>query len=81
MSAKEIKKGRQAVRRRRVLRTAARTLSVGLGSGLALYGNYHTRRLDKIIYTSDAEALRNDWIMIGSDMNSALTRFKSDHNL
>lgn len=63
-------------RRRRALRNTVRTLSIGLGGCLALNGHYYNKRLEKIINTSDEQALRSDWKAIGDDMRSALNNLK-----
>lgn len=76
MSAKEIKKAKQAVRRRRAVRGAMHTLSISLGSCLALNGGYH-RRINKIIHTSDADAIRSDWQAIGGDIFQSMDNFDS----
>lgn len=68
---------KQIARRRRTVRRMARTLSISLGSCLAISGHYY-KRAHKIIHTSDAEALRSDWEAVGNDMNSALQNFRFD---
>jgi hypothetical protein len=72
---KAIKKLKAHARLRR-MHSAATSVSVGLGSCVAISGNFYNSRLNKIIHTSDADALRNDWKMVGDDMSKAIEKLK-----
>lgn len=62
----------------RAWRDASRSFAIGLGSTLAIYGNFYNKRLDSILNTSNAQALRSDWGAVGHDMNNAIDQLKSE---
>ncbi len=73
--------------KRCAMRNAARTLSIGLGSCLAVSGQYYGKRINRInisweskdVY-SDAKALRSDWYRVWNDMNRVINTFKASQS-
>lgn len=46
----------------------------GMGSAIAIGGNYHSFNSSKTPQQADAEALRSDWGVIGNDIRKAMPK-------
>jgi hypothetical protein len=49
----------------------------GMGSVFNLLGSYYRRNVSKNDQVEDAKALRNDWYLIGPDINAVLKDVKT----
>lgn len=82
MTAIKNRVAKKLARNRRALKSAARSIAIGMGSCLALNGHYYRppRTAGQAEYSqrrSDAEALRSDWEKVGNDIQTALDTFRA----
>ncbi|MGD1032583.1 MAG: hypothetical protein ABSA05_15750 [Opitutaceae bacterium] len=57
--------------------TASSSFTTGMGSAVAIGGNFYGFNYSKTPDEADARALRADWIMIGKDLSDVMKKAES----